>query len=188
MESLTLDNPSEGSESVSDAASSVAGTETSSRTLPPHLAGFDTFGTASETASTTSETHSRNGEGWIPPHLRGRVGSTSSTGESRSDEGQLPPHLRGPRSISTATTTREEKIETKKSKQVDFNAWDAKGAQHAGVKSPTISSGASSTTASITDSEGNGVEGQRGVSQPETSRQARGNWPAKVVSRHHCKC
>lgn len=182
METLTLEDSSEGTEFISDAASSVADTDTSSQSLPHHLAGLGAPSTVSETASMNSEARNRNGEGRIPPHLRRRDESTSSTGDSRNGEGWIPPHLRGPRSISTATTTREDRLETKKSRQVDFNAWDDTGAQHVAVKSPTISSNASSSTASVADGVENVTEGQRRASQAMSTKKSRGNW-AKVVSR-----
>ena len=61
---------------------------------------------------------------------------------------KMPPHLSscGPRSISTATTTREEAERARVAAQVSYNAWDSTGIRHDAVKNPTLASSTDSSS------------------------------------------
>lgn len=155
MAALTLDDSGEGSQYASDAASSVAGTETSGTSLPPHLAG-----SVGRKLST--------GSSWRGP-------APSSSG-SNLGQVEMPPHLRsGPRSVSTATTVRDEQIETENWRRIPFNAWDPNGAQHTAIKSPTVPSSSSETTSVTDDSQDD--QGKAPQGKTESKRTKRGNWP-----------
>lgn len=128
--------------------------------LPPHLA-------SSSKSSAFSETSSISGQSSGAPLIaaEARLGS----GIARN----LPPHLRrfenqpksSTSSVSTATTVRNEEAEATQARQIPFNAWDARGVRHHGIKDPTVVS--SSASASDVDTSGS-------VATPEFGRS---KWP-----------
>lgn len=95
----------------------------------------------------------------LPPHLRDRVKSSQLSSGS----------------ISTATTIRDEEEAAERARRVSFNAWDASGEQHRGVKAPTV--GSSKETSSESKSESDHADPHDGWStvRPRANAQPKRN-------------
>ncbi|KAH7165456.1 hypothetical protein EDB81DRAFT_253668 [Dactylonectria macrodidyma] len=164
--SRLLGNGEPRGKSITDTASVSGESVTTSRALPPHLAMRSTasVSAAKSTAGASTTTKDSRASSSLPPHLRNKAPENSSAG-----------------SISTATTVRKDREEREAARRIPFNAWGPNGQQYQGIKDPTVStlsSRASETSASTTNSSKSKVMGDRG-SAPNSSPQTRGkgNWP-----------
>lgn len=99
-------------------------------------------GGPSETGSGITGTEATASSRQLPPHLRHTV-------KQAVPAASLPPHLRHTASsVSTATTMRENQ---RVSERVPYNAWDPAGARHEATKTPTVQSGAASSSVASVD-------------------------------------
>ncbi|KAM0306723.1 hypothetical protein ACHAPM_001296 [Fusarium culmorum] len=174
---------------------------TTSSHLPPHLR-------ARIANNTSSATPSQNAD--VPRFLQDFYQDMKQSGGSVAENSKgmagaavagrkLPPHLQGKKkpeqsseasqsgmngsttgSISTATTLRKDQEEIAASRQINYNAWDARGTQHRVVKNPTVVSSSTSVVSASgkTDQDSNLVGNWDDIPaapMPQTS--GRGKWP-----------
>lgn len=174
---------------------------TTSSHLPPHLR-------ARIANNTSSATPSQNAD--VPRFLQDFYQDMKQSGGSVAEKSKgmagaavagrkLPPHLQGKKkpeqsseasqsgmngsttgSISTATTLRKDQEEIAASRQIKYNAWDARGTQHRVVKNPTVVSSSTSVVSASgkTDQDSNLVGNWDDIPaapMPQTS--GRGKWP-----------
>ncbi|PCD28311.1 hypothetical protein FGRA07_03450 [Fusarium graminearum] len=174
---------------------------TTSSHLPPHLR-------ARIANNTSSATPSQNAD--VPRFLQDFYQDVKQSGGSVAENSKgmagaavagrkLPPHLQGKKkpeqsseasqsgmngsttgSISTATTLRKDQEEIAASRQIKYNAWDARGTQHRVVKNPTVVSSSTSVVSASgkTDQDSNLVGNWDDIPaapMPQTS--GRGKWP-----------
>lgn len=160
IDGMSVYGTADDASSVVTSSASVVPSEAASHrsTLPPHLrkssAAPSSYAPSEASTTTTTQT--------LPPHIRRKALGTLPINESTASVSSAASASNlGPGSVSTATTIREDRVRA----AVPFNSWDSFGAQHTGVKVPTVVTKTASAT-----------------SQSETIVTTNTNWTKRVSS------
>lgn len=142
---------------ISDTNSST-GTAAPSRGVPAHLQAKAEAAMTSHMSSAASEAGASVSSFALPSHLQAKVAGRSAG------------------SISTATTVRKDKEERGRSREVQYNAYDANGVAHQRTRVPTMTSNSTSDfsrSASVS------------TNTTPPYRNGRGGFAAAQVSQNH---